>query len=159
MTTIRLLAITLCLTSALLLSGCASDDEGNGTTTDASGTTTGTMTTGTSTGTDAPPVDNATLDERSCTATAGGPGVGYVGDPSGTVYVGGCPFGVSDTQAILYQIELPPECDPYMTAPDASSTEAEEATVGTSYPAGTRFSMFCGAGANLVGTIQLQPVA
>lgn len=163
MTSFKPLLIAIAASTFLALSGCASDsdDTNTGGSTETTSMTSGT---GTGSGTGGPggnqTTGNGTLEERTCTATAGGPGSGWVGGPGGT-YVGGCPFGGAVTTAvILAKVDLPADCDPYQTAPDAGPGEAAAATEGSEYPSGTTFSMFCGpGGTNLVGKISLQAVA
>jgi len=161
MTSFKPLLIAIAASTFLALSGCASDSDDTNT---SGSTETTSMTTGTGSMTGGPggnqTTGNGTLEERTCTATVGGPGSGWVGAPGGAAYVGGCPFGDAVTTAVvLAVVELPAECDAYHNAPNAGVGEAQPASQGTEYPSGTSFSMFCGAGSNLVGKISLQAVA
>lgn len=158
--TIKPLLFAIAVTTVLALSGCSSksDDGTTGGSSDTTAPTTGAGTTGPSGNQTA---GNGTLEERTCTATVGGPGNGFVGAPGGAAYVGGCPFGDAvTTVVVLAKVDLPADCDPYQNPPNAAPGNAQPASEGSEYPVGTTFSMFCGpGGSNLVGKISLQAVA
>jgi hypothetical protein len=145
--------LTFALTLAFL-AGCAGSDESTSTTTDPTTTGTTTGVPGNNTG---GPAANGTITEYSCTALAGGEGSGFVG--AGGQYVGGCPFGAAESDVLFAEAQLPTGCSPYHTPPNGGPTDAQPASVGTEYPAGTNFSMFCGPGGiQLTGKIFLQEV-
>ena len=88
--------------------------------------------------------------EKSCTTTTGFGAGGVNGQVLGT---GGCSMGRSEVAVTVVKLDFPTGCRSFFNEGTDNTTDGE-AQVGTTYPSGTDFGMYCDFGTlNPVGKI------